>query len=72
MRSHNYLEQYSVPDSDGIDNVTVSEAFTACKVHELELIETLLEKGELTIQNSEFWMVRKNQLEKELRNIKIK
>lgn len=72
-RALQYIEQVSVADEEygeTLETVTVSEAIIACKLQELAMLTELDEDG--SIGSTTAWGIRKTQLEKELRNIKIK
>lgn len=66
-----YLESVSVPENDYGDNlietVTISEAITACKLQELDTLQRIKEE-----KDSEAIINRMEELQKQLRNIKIK
>ena len=45
MTGFEYLEKLSVPDEDGIETVTLSEAQTALYLHEYNILKVVLESG---------------------------
>lgn len=65
-----YLETCSIAEGyggDTIETVTINEALTACKIHELDILQAAFEPNTALDINT-----RITQLQKELRNIKLK
>lgn len=73
MRSLKFLEQVSNFDEEGFESVSIDDAITALKIQELDMlknIETMFPMVKITDMVSV--NERVEQLEKELKHIKIK
>ena len=63
MTGFEFLEKLAIPDEDGIDTITLSEAQTALYLHEYNIIKAI-EEGNINIEE------RIKALEKKVKFIK--